>query len=669
MSRPDLAALTPDAIAVLTNVGLVKRAQREIAAGQGPQLSEAPDGTVTGTFPDGAVAKLPRSTPLDVASCTCGAPRACRHRVAVVLAYADWHQAQVNTPSTAVDAPHDTRVAPAVSIDSSQTIASSAAWSPAEVDDATLEVALGKRLLDTARATRDRGLLVTLELASVPAAKLPSCTVRFLVPRDVAYAKCDCVAAGGRCEHLALAVWAFRALKTGTTGGIVQLGAASAGSDAKDAALDDALALLHTLLEHGVAGTPALAARFATARSILDRAGLTWLTGLVADLEIALEGYARRSARFGAREIAALLTELGARVRAGRRDGPELPARFVLGADQARETLLDHLRLTSLGARIGHDDTARFADVFLADTDTATVLVLSKRWDYAPGETPEDGPALARRSLAPRITLTGLAHGALVSKAVTRRASRAISLGVGGSARSSLTPQAGDFAHLPAPLLVRNLAQHAQTLAHRPPRLLRPRVLAEEVHVIAVSQVLQVAYDEAEQTLIAALTDAAGHPFVVTLTHRRSAPHAIEAAAQALAGPVRFVAGDLRHGPRGWTLEPVSITSERFVVPDLSGPVAVRALPRGARQAPTDPVEAALTRAESVLQELCHSGVARPPAAALQRALAASIALEDVGLARLARRLRTTASAASPSNWMDAAIRLALTREAEGLAL
>ena len=42
--RADLLALTPEKVAALANLGLVKRAQKEIAAGQGPRLEEAADG-------------------------------------------------------------------------------------------------------------------------------------------------------------------------------------------------------------------------------------------------------------------------------------------------------------------------------------------------------------------------------------------------------------------------------------------------------------------------------------------------------------------------------------------------------------------------------------------------------------------------------------------------
>jgi hypothetical protein len=72
VSRADLLALTPEAVATFANVGLVKRAQREIAEGAGPALHEESDGTIVGTFADGVVARLPLGTSLKAAPCTCG---------------------------------------------------------------------------------------------------------------------------------------------------------------------------------------------------------------------------------------------------------------------------------------------------------------------------------------------------------------------------------------------------------------------------------------------------------------------------------------------------------------------------------------------------------------------------------------------------------------------
>ncbi|KJS63871.1 hypothetical protein VM95_01235, partial [Streptomyces rubellomurinus] len=86
-TRPDLLALDAGTLASLANRGLVKRAAREVAAGDGPVPVLDPDGTLRGTCPDGSVVALPPGTGLDGGSCTCGAPGVCRHRIALVLAH------------------------------------------------------------------------------------------------------------------------------------------------------------------------------------------------------------------------------------------------------------------------------------------------------------------------------------------------------------------------------------------------------------------------------------------------------------------------------------------------------------------------------------------------------------------------------------------------------
>ncbi len=194
--RADLVALTPEALAALANVGLVKRAQRELDQGKGPRLEESADGTVTGHFDDGVVTRLPPNTTLRDCLCTCVASGVCRHRVAVALAYRTF--ASAPTSITTAEVP---LAAPLVGV------------SPADIDDAALERLLPKRTLEDARAIARRGMVIEVVQAAgnePPTARLAACTVRFFVPNDPAYARCDC-AAGQGCVHVALAVWAFRA--------------------------------------------------------------------------------------------------------------------------------------------------------------------------------------------------------------------------------------------------------------------------------------------------------------------------------------------------------------------------------------------------------------------------------------------------------------------------
>jgi hypothetical protein len=436
-------------------------------------------------------------------------------------------------------------------------------------------------------------------------------------------------------------------------------------------ALGEAMTMVRDILMSGLRQTTPSPGRFAQARSHFEREGMTWIHGLVTDLEIALEGYHKRSALHDTREVASLLIELAARTRAGQRDGHELPARFVLGEDEAPETLLDHVRLVSLGARIRADERTRFADVYLADPDAALVLVLRKRWDFDVGVAPDDGPALARRPIANRVALRALAHGQLVSKVVTRNANCSIRLGTSRVALTSVTPQRGEWGALPRQLLVRDLDEHGERIRGRPPRILRPRVLADGVHVVEVSAVQDIAYSASEQKLVARLADAAGRPFSLVVRHRRVAPFALEAVATALEGDVRFVAGDLRRTSSHWELDPLAIAGDDLVIPDLAGPAPPPSAPAFVTHTHVDPLDRAMTKAESVLDELCSGGLATPSRGALDRARVAAEALDDAGLASLAVRLRAlqslvvaSAGSIAADAWLDAGVRMALVREA-----
>ncbi|MFJ6956224.1 hypothetical protein ACISRB_32950, partial [Micromonospora aurantiaca] len=87
MIRDDLIALTPDVLAALSNRGLVKRATKEVDAGERPALAEDADGAVRAAYPDGVTVTLPVGGGLAAGICSCPAPGVCRHLLAVVLTY------------------------------------------------------------------------------------------------------------------------------------------------------------------------------------------------------------------------------------------------------------------------------------------------------------------------------------------------------------------------------------------------------------------------------------------------------------------------------------------------------------------------------------------------------------------------------------------------------
>lgn len=666
--RTDLLALTPEALAALANVGLVKRAQKELEQGKGPELSEGADGLVTGVFPDGVTARLPPGVALREAPCSCGAPTVCRHRVAVALAYSAWAKRDGGT-----EEPEPVAVV---------------AWSPGEIGDEALRERLGRRAFERAAALRRSGVTAAIRRPDrgdpAASAELPSCTVRFLVPGDLAWARCDC-AAKQDCEHVALAVWAFRAADVRDPEAprlLVEVAeerpaAPLVGGEA----LDEAARLAEeVLLDGAVHARASLAPAFALCREGLRRAGQTWPFTILEDLEEQLEAYRARGARYGAARVAALLAELAAR-RQAVRNGGELPAAFVLGQGEALETRLDHLRLVSLGARVHAEDRDRDAEVFLADPDTGMVFVLRKRWSSPEGkEEPLDAAALAGRRVASGVTLEGLAKGQAVTRVARRQANRLLVLGDARGGLTSVTPQAGPWEILPAPLRVTRLADLAESWSGRPPRLLRPRVLAEDVHVVTVREVQWIADLPGTQSLAALVLDQEGEAILLRKSWRSVAPHALEVLAAALSGvwgPVRFVSGEIRRHLGGFEMEPLAVACDRLVIPDLEkkGEAPAPRLERG-RDRVDPPAEAAAAEALGLLDEGAHHGLRHASGGYPDRLRATVKRLEEVGLNDCADRLRRLEEAlraargggeegwpAAARGWLEAAIRLQLVRE------
>lgn len=85
--RQDLLHLSPEALAQAANLGLVKRAQRELEGGKGPALELDAAGTLSALFADGTRVRWAAGQSIQEAACSCGAAGACRHRIMAALAY------------------------------------------------------------------------------------------------------------------------------------------------------------------------------------------------------------------------------------------------------------------------------------------------------------------------------------------------------------------------------------------------------------------------------------------------------------------------------------------------------------------------------------------------------------------------------------------------------
>jgi hypothetical protein len=593
--RADLLELTLNALAALANVGFVKRAQKDLAAGRAPALAVADDGAVEARFDDeGVVTRLPPGRTLRDAACNCSASGMCRHRVMLVLAY----QARFGA---------DTDAAPPS--------AASPDWSPADFDDEALAASLAPSVLAQAGELAKAHPVVDVHAAegnTPPLARLPMASVIFYARNALAHARCDC-AQGGGCAHVALAVWAFRQARVRDPGlrqatiavqppQGTRAAAPTQGERARALIARSEEMLLDVWRNGAAQPLLALDARLQGIRAEAQALDWCWMDDAFDELEQLLHALHARSTRFEPRRLLAAVAEAWARLAAARHadaeDSPRLPANRILGLGIKGETPLDRLRLVSLGARLWADETSseaacEGAEIVFADPDTQTVMVLQRQW-------PLSGAPSARTRRVAGAPLHQLAAGQVLTASALRRANGV--LDIGGTARKTgvlpLSPTAWD--RLAEPLRQRGIAALTRHLATLPPDFVQPRHSAGAVRILA-SDALTVTgwyWDAAAQILHADLEeksideagtgDEPGGPALhLALPHRAATPHAVDTLARALlgewgelravAGPVRLVAGKA-------TMLPLALLTEQRAVAlqvEAAPPQPV-ALPQGA---------------------------------------------------------------------------------------
>ncbi len=590
--------LDEETLVALANRGLVKRAARELAAGVSPVLT--PGDPVVAVFPDGATATVAAGASLDGGSCTCAATGVCRHLLGLVLAY------QRDVPRTE---------------------SAAASWSSADLSDEALERAFGRLVLKTARTRLGTGYdAVIRDPATV---ELSGCTVRFPVLGEAGLAHTD-AAPSHRAESIVMAVWAIRSALDGetVTAGRVRIGGARTGPNA-----DWVTELVEELLLEGVVHAgPLLAAR--VERAVSSAAGLQWIAGALAELHEQVVGYAGRTARYEAARVAEILAELSARVRTG-----------VLGDDEPGETPLRRIRLVGLGCRISGTPGQRTAELYFAHG--GTILVLRRVWNEE-----RTGSELAGRRVA-GATIGAMAAGNLVSETASRSASRVLRIGTGRIAKSSVTPVGTAWRGLP---VADDYAALLEEFEGLPPRCIRPRVEAETVRVVEVTEVREIGYDPASQRLTATLLDRNGVAAVLVAEYSPYAPAALDALARALAEGTELITGSVRRNRGTLHVTPLAVLTARgVVIPDLEPGDDRSDLPL-AEPITDDPLAAVLDRALAALAAAAHHGLRH---GAGFRALAtAAEELAEHGFGTSAALLKALAAEPVPRTWLAAQLHL-----------
>lgn len=646
--RSSLLELTPEALMALANAGLVKRAQKDLAAGVIPTLTIESDGAIWAEFEDGTTTSISPSQSLKEASCTCPASNMCRHRVALVLAYQASQALQIGSRDidpdvAAMDVNH---------------------WNPAQFDDAAIAATFSASTIEQARKLALTHPVATVLLghsgsdsSAVPGVRLPMNHVRFFSRSNLAHARCDC-RQGSACQHVVLAIWASRlAQRTQPGASEITLKVPPHGRWEEEAAVSglmqtgetallvaDLHGWLYSLWREGSAQPLlALEARYEILLARLQQQGWTWVSEELEEVWQILQAQVRRSSRFDVLSLMHTLSQLWARLHAASEADctahPRMPTSQILGIGQKGAVALNHLRLISLGAEFWRDDTQEGACLVFADPDTQTVSVLERSWPLT--ASPID--SLFKRRVA-GVPLKLMAAGQLVTKSAKRRANASLELG--GSIRQTsaipLTPDSWD--NLSAPLKFAQLEVLRQYLRERPPASVLASQIGSSWHVIELSKssLENWAWDATQQTLFANWQSAEQTLLRASLPHRHLTPGAVDALARALNGEwgaLLSIAGPVWLTQGGIGIRPMSLLTEQRAIVLALEPAAPQKMVLRELLQPSNTNQILLRESQNLLGQLLRMGIRNTPPTQRSRLITQAEQLNDAGYPQIARLL------------------------------
>lgn len=529
MSRADLMSLTETDLADLVTRGALNRAKREVESGNLHWTIEE-RGSVTVRWSDGVTTWIPANQPLANGQCDCPATGRCRHLVRLVLAY-QLHHADSDTHP----------IEP---------------WSPGDIADAQL-TALAPRLMTRARALWDAGIVAEVTRSTKPVARFHGLrhTVRFLVPGDLAYARCDCPEETP-CSHAVLAVWAFRRAPEDAHAAIVDT---MPDAPLPARLLDEAEATLLAIASDGLADAPrTLADRLDAVQHKLRRANLRWPALVLADIRQAYDRYHAHDSRFAPEDLTQLFGEFAIRADALRAPTLPIPRLFVAGSEHDRDAELAQTRMVGLGCSVRTTRHSIEMTALLQDHSTGVIAAVSH--NFPAGDA--DFSVLAQRLVLHNRDLHSLGAGQLVVNRGTLASDHRLTF---GRSDATVYTQQYRWEELLAPVLAETFADVRARLANLPPASLRPRRHGEDFHVVPVVRVENARFEQREHALRATLVDAAGgtvqlhHPFE---TRNRNGTRRALQWLTTRTDDLRFVAGRFRRGSDSLVVSPTALVFE-----------------------------------------------------------------------------------------------------------
>jgi hypothetical protein len=536
--RSDLLTLTIDDLITLSNRGLVKRAQQEVASTElTGQITEDPIGNVTVQWSDAIRCTLPAHTTLAQSQCSCPATTLCRHLLRSVLCY----QAQsITTTAPIPETP----------------------WNPGTIADEVLQKYYTKAVLTKLRSQYDAGQVVGVTCGIKPVAHLHSLSLnlRFLVPDDIRYTHCDCNETAP-CSHIPLAIWAFRQLPAGVDHGLISTQAQPLVVPTD--LLDELETHLFELANVGIAGmNQILRDRFARLESRCRQAEIVWIAEIILDLIQAYEHYQQHDAQFDAEQVVNWIGELLIRSDAIRNHtavNNPVPPLFIRGSAQDTTVTLGAARLVGLGCGATIRSSGVTLTAYLQDVDSGTVVALP-RYFANPDPTTPPKPLwqLAQSTIGKGMQLGAIGSGQLLIKGGKRTPSYQL---IPGRSPISLNPQSFQWEKLRSPLFVDDFAELTDRLQALPPVALRPRRVTAQLQVLAIAAVLSVEFDPVSQSVRALVADRAGNQATIVHPYVNRSRDGLAAMLQALSPPdrLKFLSAKVSVDHQGLVFAPIAL--------------------------------------------------------------------------------------------------------------
>lgn len=645
--RVELLELSPEALVALSNAGLVKRSQKELAAGNVPTLEQDEDGTLHASFSDGTRTRLASGRTLKEAECNCSASGLCRHRIMLVLAYQ-----QSTAELTASSAPPESAADTAP--------ATADRWQPGQwlAELATLPAATQKR----ARVLADKGLVVELNCqpGSVPAARLPMSDVRFFSRSSMRFARCDCVQ-GTLCEHVILAVQAFaeaEARHPGFTQLTWQIQGQQSEQEADPFADADAQACRQTVIQlshalwSGGISQPAISLDQLQNRA--QRAAQSthwrWVAGALQQVTEGITAVQERATHYRPGSFLTCVAMLAPRLLAAghmaslaaQHNTPAQPWRNIVGLGVGGDVELDHLRLVSLGMLNWQDSQHYGIRIWFTDPDTGSILHLSRQWPLAEQTT---SPAWRRRLAGFQASM--LAGGQIIAQSARRHADGELQL----QARArfnSVVPLSLAAWDLPdSPLCQPGVVALRRYLHQRAPGFVRPLNQTDNLFILPVGECRYLHWDAARQTLDAEVISGEGdgqnNLLRLSLRSQPCSPHAIDRLVTILQqqdDPAVKISGLVVIEDGKLTLEPMMLmTKQRAWVLHADADEHLQ-LPANPRTEPLPAPLLQLHRCREMLIQWLHNGLRYQQQQAIDALQRQASELSDCGFDGLARLLR-----------------------------